>query len=167
MHISFTVVAIHEFRSTCWVWWLCSGYSAVLNTLKPLTRATLTLHDTVPWFDHSASHSVQNVEHVFLFSHHPSIPPSMPPAADYTCSVACLWPSVLWIRVPVARTTPTQTRTPHMRFTHGHTQNNSNEPMHTKESRTDTKDTAAHNKCEICESDFVIQATTHFSYVSG
>lgn len=33
--------------------------------------------------------------------------------------------------------------------------------MYVKASKTDTKDTEAHNKYEICESDFVKEAITH------
>lgn len=78
---------------------------------EPLTGATLTPHYTVPRpFDHSASHSVQNAEHPFLCSHHPSI-----------CATCCWLPAQQHhvangpvnqspSEPPVARTTPTQAK---------------------------------------------------------
>lgn len=59
-------------------------------------RATLTPHDTVSWpYDHSASHSVQNMSScVLTIPPHPLHACHLLPA---TCSAACL--CGLWIRV--------------------------------------------------------------------
>lgn len=81
----------------------CDMSAADAEHSEPLTGAKLTPHDTVLWpFDHSASHSVQNIKHLFLCSHHPSIPhPSMHatccwlPAQQHACAPVNQSPSEL------------------------------------------------------------------------
>ncbi|KAL7378016.1 hypothetical protein ABVT39_007480 [Epinephelus coioides] len=119
---------------------------------EPLNGATLTPHEShgrliTQLVTVSKTEGISSCVHTIS---HPSIPPCVPPAAGYLLiSMSCQWPEH----------TPTQGHA----HTHFHTGPHAAhiKLMHLKASKMDTKDTHARIKCEICESDFVIQAITH------
>lgn len=148
-------------NSTYWAWCVSTRCTTVINT------QSLWLEPHSPCMTQSCgcliTHLVTNVhnaEHLFLCSHNPCIPPFMPPAAGYRLSSELVAPVLLWIRDQQSCQWPK--RLPHKQeqyrpilhistySTHGH-----------HASKAHSKDTTAHNKSEMCESDFLIQAITH------
>ena len=126
---------------------------------QPLTGATLTLRNTVPrLFDHSSS---QCPKHCATIPQS-LIPPSVPPAAGYLLSGMLVADGPV-NQCPVKLPIPHKSKGRHTGILHMATQ----EPTHVRVSETDTKDREARNRCEICESDWVTQAITHFSHVTG
>lgn len=88
----------------------------------------------------------------------PVFSPSLLFSTHHVCGTCCWLPA----RQSELSEAPTQ-RQAHTHFTHGRIQYE-----HVIESKRDGhKREARNNKCDICESDFVIQAITHFSHVSG